>query len=107
MRVDHESYPGTDRAPHELRGFQTLLRSQRWTHLVGSETHLRDCSRFVGVTLRRHVHSGAAVELDAIALAPAYKIRHRRAFKFRRKIDQRNFDGVVRLLRLQIRLKLD
>ena len=66
-------------------------------HLVRGEAHARDRRRFLGVARRRHVHAGAAVEFDSIALAAADQFRQRAAFVAGREVDERDLDGAVGL----------
>ena len=102
MGVDHEPHLRADRGAHEPHGLQVLLRAERGSHLVGREPHRRDGRRLLGEPLGRHVHPGAAVELDAVPLAPADELREGAALVPRRQVNERDLDRAVRLRGLQV-----
>src|SRR5204862_5182645 len=82
MSVDHEADLWPHRLAHEDDRFEVLLRTKSWAHFVCAESHCGDRGGFFGETGWRHVHAGAAIEFDAVALASADDFGERGAFKF-------------------------
>ena len=107
MGVDHQPHVRADCLAHEPHGFQVLLGPQRGPHLVRGEAKRRDRRRLLGVAFGRHVHAGAAVELDAVAHPAADQFRQRAAFEPRREVDQCDFDGAIRFGELEIAFKVE
>ena len=80
--IHHEVEIGPGRLAHQPDSFHVLLGPERGTHLVSPKAKLRDGRGFGGETFGRHVHSRAAVKLDAIAHTAAKQLGHRHTERF-------------------------
>ena len=93
--VHHEIEVGSDGIAHLSQHFDVLFRSHAGTHLVGSEPELRYRGGFRGVLIRRHIHPGGAIEMDAVANTSSDQFRYGQVQAFAERIVQGDFDGTV------------
>ncbi len=97
MRIHHDVDVGAGGQADEADGFQILLRTKCRPHLVAAKSLRGNGGGFLRIADRRHIHTGAAIEANAIADASADHLGKRHSARFRNQIVERDFNGGISL----------
>ena len=100
--VDHQVEVGPTASRMRRTASRSCSGPSGRAHLVRLEIRVRRRPRLRRHSLRRHIHTRAAVEADAVAHASAEQLRDRDAEAFPDQIVEGDFDAAVDLRQLEV-----